>query len=120
MIFVVKEHDSEKAGLHWDFRLQSQKNKSILLSWVLRKPPPTKIGTKIRAIPVNDHSLSYATFSGTISQGYGKGTVKIWDTGNISWESTENQLIFLLYGKKLTGRYVLIPYQKIFIFYKEH
>ncbi|MFX0066386.1 MAG: DNA polymerase ligase N-terminal domain-containing protein [Candidatus Hermodarchaeota archaeon] len=32
-------------------------------------------------IPVADHPLEWASFEGTITQGYGKGTVKLWDVG---------------------------------------
>ena len=115
-ILVVQEHYSEgRAGLHWDFRLQAG---NTLRSWVLRKPPPTKICVKHLAISTNDHPLSWSRFSGEIKDGYGKGTVAIWDNGSMSWESTTGQLIFILYGKKLTGRYTLVPYQENFWFYK--
>jgi bifunctional non-homologous end joining protein LigD len=114
-IFVVHEHYAERAGLHWDFRLESN---YVLLSWVLKRPPPTKVGVKHKAIRVNDHPVSYATFSGEIPEGYGKGTVAIWDDGKLTWENEVSHLIFILYGQKLVGRYTILPFQDYFLLYK--
>ncbi|UCG00620.1 MAG: hypothetical protein JSW11_13495 [Candidatus Heimdallarchaeota archaeon] len=61
-IFVVQEHHSEgRAGLHWDFRLQIE---DTLRSWVLRKPPPTTVGVKHLAIPVDNTPFRGLTFRG--------------------------------------------------------
>lgn len=116
-IFVVQEHHAQRAGLHWDFRLQS---KDILLSWVLRKPPPIQIGVIHKVIRVNDHSLHCAQFSGEVSEGYGKGTVKIWDAGHMTYveDRLDHQLVFILYGKKLVGKYCILPFQDYFLLYK--
>jgi bifunctional non-homologous end joining protein LigD len=117
-IFVVQEHHSEgRAGLHWDFRLQVGE---ALRSWVLRKPPPVVTGVTHLAIPVNDHPLSWATFTGRIVEGYGRGSVLIWDTGAMIWEAMDDQLIFILYGEKLTGKYVLIPLKENYLLYKSN
>jgi len=49
-------------------------------------------------------------FEGTIPEGmYGAGTVRIWDKGEFILEGEkDNELLFELKGRKLTGRYALI------------
>ena len=103
-IFVIHEHKAR--NLHWDFRLESG---GVLKSWAVPKTPPFKKGEKRLAIQVEDHSKSYANFQGEIKEGYGKGTVKIWDKGNYKLEEkTAKKWIFILQGKKLHGQYALI------------
>jgi DNA ligase D-like protein (predicted 3'-phosphoesterase) len=107
-IFVVQEHNS--SHLHWDFRLEMN---GVLKSWAVPKEPPVKAGTKRLAIKVDDHDLSYAKFHGAIKEGYGKGTVKIWDNGNYEMiDSKDKKIIFNLHGKKLKGNYVLLKFPK--------
>ncbi|MDK1032772.1 MAG: DNA polymerase ligase N-terminal domain-containing protein [Planctomycetia bacterium] len=67
---------------------------------------------------VQDHELDYANFSGTIAAGeYGAGSVEIWDSGTVKYESGADGaeadleagiLLFTLNGKRLTGRWKLI------------
>lgn len=103
-IFVVHEHRARK--LHWDMRLESD---GVLKSWAVPKEPPRTKGIKRLAIQVEDHELSYADFEGVIEEGYGKGTVNIWDNGKYELkEKAENKLVFELFGKKLKGEYILI------------
>jgi len=108
LIFVVQEHHA--THLHWDFRLELD---GVLKSWAVPKEPPIEEGVKRLAILVDDHALSYAKFHGEISEGYGKGSVKIWDNGNYEMESVHNnKFIFVLHGKKLNGRYTLLKFPK--------
>jgi DNA ligase D-like protein (predicted 3'-phosphoesterase) len=104
-IFVVHEH--EATHLHYDLRLEMG---GVLRSWAIPKEPPVKEGTKRLAIQTEDHPIEYADFEGTIPEGmYGAGTVRIWDKGEFILESEkENELLFELGGRKLTGRYALI------------
>lgn len=103
-IFVIQEHVA--THLHWDFRLERE---GVLKSWALPKVPPKKKGLKRLAIQVEDHALSYANFEGEIKEGYGKGTVKIWDKGTYKLEEANpSKIVFELNGKKLKGRYALI------------
>jgi len=103
-IFVIQEHDASR--LHWDLRLEMNQ---VLKSWAIPKEPPKIKGIKRLAIQVEDHPLSYANFEGEIKEGYGKGTVKIWDKGKYNLKSKDDKKIeFTLYGKKLKGDYVLI------------
>ncbi len=104
-IFVVHEHDATR--LHYDLRLEMG---GVLRSWAVPKEPPVKEGTKRLAIQTEDHPIEYADFEGTIPEGmYGAGTVRIWDKGEFILESEkDNELLFELRGRKLTGRYALI------------
>ena len=107
-IFVIQHHFSKKP--HFDLRLELD---GVLKSWAVPKEPPIESGTKRLAIQVDDHALSYAKFEGTIEEGYGKGTVKIWDYGTYEMESQkEKKMVFVLNGKKLKGKYVLLRFEK--------
>jgi DNA ligase D-like protein (predicted 3'-phosphoesterase) len=108
LIFVVQEHHATR--LHWDFRLELD---GVLKSWAVPKEPSVEEGVKRLAILVDDHALSYATFHGEIKEGYGKGSVKIWDNGFYEMESVhDNKFVFVLHGKKLKGRYTLLKFLK--------
>jgi len=81
----------------------------VLKSWAVPKQPPRTKNIKRLAIQVEDHLASYANFEGEIKEGYGKGTVKIWDKGTYTLdEKTPEKIIVHLHGKVLNGKYVLI------------
>ncbi|MEK6925909.1 MAG: DNA polymerase ligase N-terminal domain-containing protein [Nanoarchaeota archaeon] len=102
--FVIQEHNA--SHLHWDFRLELS---GVLKSWAIPKTPPFKKGIKRLAIQVDDHPKSYADFEGEIKEGYGKGSVRIWDKGNFSLkERTPKKIVFILQGKVMKGEYALI------------
>ena len=106
--FVVQEHHA--THLHWDFRLEMD---GVLKSWAVPKEPPLEPGIKRLAIQVDDHALSYGKFEGDIGEGYGKGSVKIWDNGMYEIESQkEKKMVFFLNGKKMKGRYTLLKFEK--------
>ncbi len=103
-IFVVQFHRATHD--HYDFRLESG---GVLKSWAIPKQPPLAKGLKRLAIQVEDHAKSYAKFQGEIKEGYGKGTVKIWDNGNYKLEEkTPKKIVFTLQGKRMKGKYALI------------
>ncbi|MFW6283027.1 MAG: DNA polymerase ligase N-terminal domain-containing protein [Minisyncoccales bacterium] len=105
-IFVIQEHNA--SHLHWDFRLELQ---GVLKSWAIPKKPPKQKNLKRLAIETEDHPLGYENFEGEIPEGnYGAGTVKIWDKGTYELlEHKEGKKIeFILHGKELQGKYVLI------------
>lgn len=107
-IFVVQEHWATHH--HFDLRLEKD---GVLKSWAIPKSLPLQKGEKRLAIAVDDHDLSYADFEGEISEGYGRGTVRIWDRGTYKasrWE--ENEILLVLEGKKLRGSYALIRAKK--------
>lgn len=103
-LYVIQEHHA--SHLHWDLRLEMN---GVLKSWALPKTPPKVKGIKRLAVHVEDHPLAYADFEGEIKEGYGKGTVKIWDKGNYELiEKDSEKIEFEIYGDKLKGKYVLV------------
>jgi bifunctional non-homologous end joining protein LigD len=106
-IFVVQRHDARR--LHYDFRLERA---GALASWAVPKGVPLEPGTRSLAVHVEDHPLEYATFHGEIPKGqYGAGSVEIWDDGtyDLLEEKRNGQLTVELHGKRLQGRWTLVP-----------
>jgi DNA ligase D-like protein (predicted 3'-phosphoesterase) len=109
--FVIHKHDA--SSLHYDFRLEVN---GALKSWAVPKGPSTDPREKRLAIQVEDHRLEYGDFEGVIEDGYGKGTVLIWDAGsyrNLEEDQSMTEAIdaghvrIWLDGEKLTGGYTL-------------
>jgi bifunctional non-homologous end joining protein LigD len=102
--FVVQEHHARR--LHWDFRLERD---GVLVSWAVPKGVPADPKKNHLAVHVEDHPLDYINFAGTIPSGnYGAGTVSIWDDGTYETEKwSDREVMVILHGKKLHGRYVL-------------
>lgn len=110
-IFVVHEHHARH--LHYDLRLEMD---GVLKSWAVPKGPSMNPADKRLAVMVDDHSLEYADFEGTIPEGqYGAGEVIIWDKGEfilLKGGIKEGNLEFELMGKRLKGRFALIRMKK--------
>lgn len=112
-IFVVQKHRASR--LHYDFRLEIE---GVLASWALPKGPSLSPRERRLAVQTEDHPLGYATFEGKIPPGhYGAGTVIVWDYGRWEMQSPGEDptralqmgtLKFVLYGRKLRGRWALI------------
>lgn len=113
-IYVVQKHDATR--LHYDLRLEMD---GVLKSWAIPKGPDDK--EKRLAVETEDHPIEYADFEGTISEGYGAGTVEIWDRGTfILIERSENKIIADISGKRLNGFYCLIHMKdKNWLFFKK-
>ena len=108
--FVIQKHAATR--LHYDFRLGLH---GVLKSWAVTKGPSYVPGDKRLAVQVEDHPMEYGGFEGTIPKGqYGGGTVMLWDEG--TWEPlgdadealAKGNLKFILHGKKLQGKWVLV------------
>ena len=106
-LFVVKKHAATR--LHYDFRLGHNRR---LKSWASPDGPSDRPGDGREAIEVADHRREFAFFEGVIPEGYGAGTVMLWDWG--TWEPLpgytdvdtclrDGVLKFILHGERLKG-----------------
>ena len=106
--YVIQEHNA--SHLHWDLRLELD---GVAKSWAVPKKPELKEGVKRLAILVEDHSVDYMDFEGEIGEGYGKGSVNIWDKGYWVPESVkEKKIVGEIKGKKLKGKYTLLNFKE--------
>lgn len=119
LIFVVQRHHASR--LHYDFRLELH---GTLKSWAVPKGPSLNPEDKRLAMMVEDHPVSYATFSGTIPDGnYGAGYVEVWDHGTYQPIDKDHKVTsaaqferdlkagsikFKLKGRKLKGEFALV------------
>ena len=125
--FVVQKHKA--TALHYDFRLEIG---GVMPSWSVPRGPTLVPGVRRLAMPTGPHDLEYRRFEGVIGEGYGAGTVMIWDEGRYTpevevgkgarklVEATEEaeevakaglrigNLKFTLYGSKLQGSFALV------------
>lgn len=108
-IFVVHEHIAKRAGKHHDLRLEVG---GVLESWAIPKGVPLTTGVKHLAVKVADHPIDYADFEGEIEEGYGAGTVTVYDEGEYTLlEESPEHKSFQLGGNKLRGNYYLKQWQ---------
>src|ERR1035437_808555 len=120
--FVVQKHRASR--LHYDFRLELD---GVLKSWAIPKGPSLDPGDKRLAMMVDDHPLDYRNFEGVLPEGYGAGTVMIWNEGTFvalnqpgRAESEEafraglerGQFTFILAGRKLKGEFALVRFRR--------
>jgi len=120
--FVIQEHDADKAGKHWDIRIEMPKGSgSVYRSFVDKKAQLPAKGKKIFLIESEDHPMSYGEFEGKIPKGeYGAGDVKIVDKGTYELLDVEGDKKYVMNfgGKKLKGEYALIKYQDGYLWVK--
>ncbi|MFW9831380.1 MAG: DNA polymerase ligase N-terminal domain-containing protein [Candidatus Thorarchaeota archaeon] len=108
--YVIQQHQAR--NLHWDLRLERN---GVLVSWAVPKEPPSRKGIRRLAIQTEDHPMEYRSFEGIIPEGeYGAGTVELWDSGTYETEKwEEKEIIIVIQGKRLKGRYCLIRFQRV-------
>ncbi|HVK90139.1 MAG TPA: DNA ligase D, partial [Mycoplana sp.] len=110
--FVIQKHDATR--LHFDLRLELD---GVLKSWAVTRGPSLDPNDKRLAVEVEDHPLDYRSFEGTIDEGYGAGTVMVWDEG--TWEPSpdgpdaraglaQGNLKFILHGERMRGGWDLV------------
>ena len=109
---MIHWHHAPIAGIHYDLRLEKE---GVLKSWALRKEPPTAIGIKRLAIPVNDHPLEYGYYE---NDQEGVNAVRIWDTGTVEWLSEGAWIMINIDGRKLQGTFVFEPFHDKMLFSK--
>ena len=89
---------------HYDLRLEIEPG--VFKSWALPKGVPTKSGEARLAIPTADHYDGYL-LEGIISEGYGKGVVQLYDSGE--WipkdPITESKINFYVDSDRIQGGY---------------
>ena len=103
--YVIQLHNADKAGLHYDFRMSDG---SAAFSWATKKGLPT-LGQKVLWVRQPDHTIEYMSFSGVIEDGYGKGDVKIYDSGRLHLlNSSPAKISFNLYKGAGTQKYTLV------------
>lgn len=112
--FVVQHHMARRE--HFDFRIEWQ---GTMISFAVPKGPSYNPKDKRLAVHVEDHPLSYRNFEGVIPKGqYGGGTVMVWDEGfweplgNPSKDLKNGSLKFILYGKRLKGKWTLVFFKE--------
>jgi bifunctional non-homologous end joining protein LigD len=102
--YVVHRHHATR--LHWDVRLEMR---GILASWAVPNGPPLEAGKKRLAVHTEDHPIEYLTFHGVIPDGYGAGSMTIWDSGTYELlEEKDDELKLRFAGKRLQGEWVLV------------
>ena len=108
--YVVHRHHATR--LHWDVRLEMR---GVLASWAVPQGPPLEAGKRRLAVHTEDHPIEYLTFHGVIPDGYGAGTMTIWDTGTYELVEEkkdrgggESEYKVRFQGDRLTGEYVLV------------
>jgi DNA ligase D-like protein (predicted 3'-phosphoesterase) len=108
MKFVIHEHEARRH--HFDLRLEMD---GVAKSWAIPKNIPERKGERRLAIQVEDHDVEYMDFEGVIPEGYGRGTVRIWDRGEYELlKRDDREIKFRLKGEKATGVFVLLKYPR--------
>lgn len=103
----VQEHDADKAGLHYDLRL-NQPGSEDALSWAIRTTGLPSPGQKVLAVEQPTHARAYMGWSGNIPEGYGAGNVRsiIEDTVEVL-KSSPDQIEFVMHSSQIPQRYIL-------------
>lgn len=101
----IQRHLADRAGEHLDIRL-SPRGSNEAYSWATKKLP--KPGEKTTAARTNLHTRQYMGFSGTIPEGYGKGTVRSIALEPVDvLKATDDQVEFVRHTGSSSERYLL-------------
>lgn len=106
--WVVQRHLAQRAGPHYDVRFGLEGNEPSLYSWATKKELPEP-GGKIMLYQQPLHRGQYAEFEGEIEEGYGKGSVKKHDYGNVIVTKAEpDKIQFVVTHKRLPEFYTMV------------
>ena len=108
--YVVHRHHATR--LHWDVRLEMH---GVLVSFAVPQGPPLVAGKRRLAVHTEDHPIEYLTFHGVIPDGYGAGTMSIWDQGTYDLQlekpgtgERRGEYKIRFHGTRLVGEYVIV------------
>lgn len=103
----IQEHVADKAGLHYDLRLNPT-GSGDALSWAVRTTGLPSPGQKVLAVEQPTHAKSYMGWSGKIPEGYGAGEVKsIIDDQVEILKSSPDQIEFVMHSSQIPQRFML-------------
>lgn len=103
----IQEHVADKAGLHYDLRLNPT-GSGDALSWAVRTTGLPSPGQKVLAVEQPTHAKSYMGWSGNIAEGYGAGEVRsIVDDEVEILKSSPDQIEFVMHSSQIPQRFIL-------------
>ena len=108
-VFGVQRHEAQRAGLHYDLRLERD---GVLKSWSIPKGMPTD--NRHLAIATDDHQMSWLDFEGDIPDGtYGAGKVSLDNKSTFQTISySPKKWVFYVNSGKYEGKYTLVHWQE--------
>ena len=106
--FVIHEHDSKRAPLHWDLRWKTE-FKTSAYSFVLLKHRLPDNDEKLLVKQQPMHPTQWVDMIETvIGHGYGQGSIKTIDRGTIYYKRKDKSFSIYLDGNIYKGAYFLI------------
>jgi len=105
MRFVIQQHIAKDE--HFDLMTETE-GLDTLLTWKIAKGDMDLLvkGNIVKAERLAEHRKEYLIYEGLLSKG--RGSVKIFDSGDCSTVFNENnKIVFKLDGKKLAGNIFL-------------
>ena len=107
--FVIHEHDSKKAPLHWDLRWKTEFKTSAYSFVLLKHRLPSDENEKLLVKQQPMHPTQWVDMVETvIGHGYGQGSVKTVDRGIIYYKRKDKSFSFYLKGNIYKDAYHLI------------
>ena len=116
----IQEHNAEKAGLHWDLRIESRGDLEtydakrpwtneprgagedrVLISFAIPKARLPRRKEFLLAMQTEDHPWKYKDFEGRILEGYGKGEMQLLHSSPCNFTRFEDKtIVFEIWGAK--------------------